>query len=187
MQHVLVPEKWVDNYADYLFSFAAYRLNQKELAEDLVQETFLSAWKAMHEFKGLASEKTWLTGILKNKIIDTYRKHVRTKKVMDESVELNYFFSEGEHSHWTEQAAPNSNSMNAIDQLQQKELNTILERCLELLPETWNRISKLKLIDEEKTEVICKNFDITPSNLWVIIHRAKLQLRDCIDKKWNHA
>lgn len=187
MQHVLRPEKWVDNYADYLFSFAVYRINQQEIAEDLVQETFLSAWKAINEFKGLASEKTWLTGILKNKIIDYYRKQARTKKVLDESYDMSYFFSEEDNSHWNQEAAPKAFGSNALDQLQQKELTAILDLCMELLPGTWNQISKLKLIDDEKTEVICKNFDITPSNLWVIIHRAKLQLRDCIDKKWNHA
>ncbi len=70
----LEPNSWVDNYADYLYRYAQSRVNDSAVAEDLVQETFLSAWKARERFEGRSSEKTWLSSILKNKIIDYYRK-----------------------------------------------------------------------------------------------------------------
>jgi len=70
----LSPSEWISNYADALYAYAKPRVNDAQLAEDLVQETFLSAWKARDGFKGEASEKSWLFTILKNKIIDHYRK-----------------------------------------------------------------------------------------------------------------
>lgn len=186
MQHTLDPDKWINSYADYLFSYATYRINHKEQAEDLVQETFLSAFKAKHQYKGEANEKTWLTSILKNKIIDYYRKNARISKVVVSESDYAYFFDEETSTHFTNLAAPKPLTLSGLENLQQQEMAKIIDNCLDLLPTTWNQVSKMKLLDEEKTETICQAFDITPSNFWVIMHRAKLQLRDCIDKKWNH-
>ncbi|GBL35966.1 probable RNA polymerase sigma factor HI_1459 [Filimonas sp.] len=183
MQHRLVPEKWIDNYADYLFSHASYRANNKEQAEDLVQETFLSACKGKDQFEGNASEKTWLMRILKNKIIDLYRKNARERKVITPDADLSYFFDEDQQDHWTPAAAPKEQTSSALVHLEQKEMSRFIEQCLALLPPIWHQISQMKRIDEEKTDLICKVFDITASNLWVIMHRTKMQLRDCIEKK----
>jgi RNA polymerase sigma-70 factor (TIGR02943 family) len=183
MQNTLSPDKWITNYADYLFSYAIYRINDREQAEDLVQETFLSAYKSREQYQGNANEKTWLTSILKNKIIDLYRKKSRTSKVVITELDYGYFFNEEGGSHWNNLTAPKAMPISGLESLQQKELNQIIDQCMELLPSTWNQVSKMKLIDDEKTETICKAFDITPSNFWVIMHRAKLQLRDCIEKK----
>jgi len=186
MNNTLQPDQWVSNYADYLYSYAHYRINSKEQAEDLVQETFLSGYKNMAQYKGIANEKTWLTSILKNKIIDVYRMNARTSKVVINESDFGYFFDEEGKSHWTNIAAPNPLTLSGLDQLQQNEMRRIVDKCMDLLPAVWKQVSTMKLIDEEKTETICKAFDITPSNFWVIMHRAKLQLRDCIDKTLNH-
>jgi RNA polymerase sigma factor (sigma-70 family) len=69
----LDPHRWVNNYADHLYTFAVFRVNDEELAQDLVQETFLAALQRVEKFEGRCTEKTWLTAILKNKIIDVYR------------------------------------------------------------------------------------------------------------------
>src|ERR1700753_2857497 len=74
MTDQLNPHQWVANYADYLYSYALARINDEEQARDLVQETFLAALQRVHAFEGRSSERTWLTAILKNKIIDVYRK-----------------------------------------------------------------------------------------------------------------
>ncbi|MBP6624205.1 MAG: sigma-70 family RNA polymerase sigma factor [Chitinophagaceae bacterium] len=184
MSNLLQPEKWVVNYSDYLFNHALYRINDVEQAEDLVQETFLSAYKSKALYKGEASEKTWLVSILKNKIIDYYRKKASLSKTFDLQRDSNEnFFFEQEDGHWKENTIPADLKLDPHNQLQQKELANILLICFEKLPEMWNQILKLKLIDQEKSEALCKTFNISSSNLWVIVHRAKLQLRDCLQQK----
>ena len=184
MKNTLSPERWIQNYADYLFSYAAYRVNDREQAEDLVQETFLSAYKSRDQFKGQANEKTWLTSIIKNKIIDYYRSNARKNKVLINESDYTAFF-QVENGHWNKESLPGRINLDGLDQLQQKELSKIIEKCMKLLPTIWSQIGKMKWLDDEKTDLICKAFDITPSNFWVNIHRAKLQMRDCIDKKLN--
>jgi RNA polymerase sigma-70 factor (TIGR02943 family) len=181
----LHPEKWVDLYADYLFNRALFKLSNIEQAEDIVQETFLAAYKAKETFKGEASEKTWLTSILHNKIIDAYRKNAREAKVFQQQKSNTDFFEE-DNGHWLENAMPKDLSLDSLAKLQQKELYASIINCLDKLPPQWKLISCMKLIEEENTETICKAFDINPSNFWVIMHRAKLQLRSCIEKKWTH-
>ncbi len=103
-KHTLDPKKWVDNYSDYLFNYTISRINDHDLAKDLVQDTFLASLKAMENFKGEASERTWLISILKRKIIDQYRKS-NSKKGQAE-VRMN-FYEDGENSgKWIEERAP---------------------------------------------------------------------------------
>src|ERR1700753_2077085 len=108
MTDQLNPHQWVANYADYLYSYALARINDEEQARDLVQETFLAALQRVHAFEGRSSERTWLTAILKNKIIDVYRKRsqglrtAETKRADDES---NLFFDEND-GHWIKEYAP---------------------------------------------------------------------------------
>lgn len=179
--HSLDPSKWIDNYADYLFAHALYRTHDRELSEDLVQETLLSAFNAREQFQGAASEKTWLTRILKNKIIDHYRKQARSPEVPADSA-YSYFFNK-HTAHWNPHASPMAWDKSGLEQMEQQDISNVLNHCLSMLPPVWGQIAKMKWIDEENTETICKAFQITPSNLWVIMHRAKLQLRDCIEKR----
>ncbi len=107
---------------------------------------------------------------------------------MSKTFDLNHdnnesFFFEENNGHWKENTAPAELKLDPFNQLQQKELASILEICFEKLPELWNQILKLKLIDQEKSDALCKTFNISASNLWVIVHRAKLQLRDCLQQK----
>src|SRR4026207_902237 len=113
MTNILHPDKWVHLYGDYLFSLAAMKTGNNELAEDLVQETFLSAIKAKETFRGNSTEKTWLTAILKNKIIDHYRKKDILKNADDYLADTqqgfhNSFFSSAQNDfgHWTKEASP---------------------------------------------------------------------------------
>jgi RNA polymerase sigma-70 factor (TIGR02943 family) len=191
MNYILEPKDWIKNYADYLFKHAFFKINNQEQAEDLVQETFLSAYKNKDSFKGEASEKTWLTRILKNKIIDFYRKRAVESKAFDiSSSNDDAFFRDNEnepyYDHWKPNAVPQALQLDGLQALEQRELSKQLVKCFGLLPEQWNQICQLKLIDHENTEEVCKIFNISSSNLWVILHRAKLQLRDCLQKNWIH-
>lgn len=181
-KHSLSPENWVPKHADYLFNYAITRVNNHEIAKDLVQETFFAGLKAMQNFQGKASERTWLISILKRKIIDHYRK-INSAKGKAE-VKMN-FYSDGEREgEWIEERVPNSWSSQVEKDIENRELGSALEKCIDALPEKYSIVFRMKTIDRFETEEICKELDITSSNLWVIIHRARTQLRRCMEVNW---
>jgi len=187
----LSPEGWVDKYADYLYSYALSRVNNADEARDLVQDTFLSALKAKDSFKGEATEKTWLVSILKRKVIDLYRKRaVRKEQSFEESESYqtayeHYFRSDdgSRPGHWAGTHNPQPWNEDRMT-LEQGEFRKILAACLGKLPKNWSAVFSMKHIDDEPTETICKELNISWSNYWVIIHRAKLQMRECLEKNW---
>lgn len=181
---LLNPKNWVKNYSEQLFRFALQRVNDRENAKDIVQETFLAAYKNLENFKGEVSEKNWLFIILKNKIIDYYRK--KSNQLFSELGECeeafeNYFDETG---HWKKEFAPRNWNANYNNPVESKEFFEILDRCLRKLSEITRIVFTLKYLDEKESEEICKELMITSSNYWVMIHRAKLQLRTCIEKNW---
>jgi RNA polymerase sigma-70 factor (ECF subfamily) len=181
---VLNPQQWVSLYADYLYSYAVTRLSNEEQARDLVQETFLAALEKTEQFKGKSSERTWLTAILKYKVIDVYRKRnsgLRTERI-DGEPEREFF--EADNGHWKTEYDPQALGVEDSDPLANKELMAILQLCLQKLPALWLSVFTMKHMDEEATDAICEAMKLTPSNFWVIIHRAKLNLRACIQKAW---
>jgi RNA polymerase sigma-70 factor (ECF subfamily) len=182
---------WVRLYGDYLYNYATYRVNNEEEARDLVQDTFLSALKARHSFRAESSEKTWLVTILKHKIIDHYRK--RSTQSIQQSLDSgqiatgysDYFHDEGDHEgHWTDAGEPHAWPVNAYQQIESKEFYKVLNQCLSLLPQKWAAVFRLKNMEDVETEDICKELNVTPSNYWIIMHRAKLQLRKCMEMGW---
>ncbi len=185
----IAPSSWIDNYADALFNYALVRLSDRETAKDLVQETFLSALRNLESFRGDSSEKTWLFSILKNKIIDYYRKKGSEKTVsLSDAEETSglelYFDEEGE---WKSTAQPADWSESGHDDLRSREFHEILRKCLSKLTAQCRSIFVLKYMDELEFEEICKRLEISTSNYWVIMHRAKLGLRKCIEKNWVQA
>lgn len=181
-KHTLAPDKWVQLYSDYLFNYTITRVSNAEIAKDLVQETFFSGLKSMKNFKGLASERTWLVSILKRKIIDHYRK-INSKKGKAE-VRMN-FYKDGENEgEWIEERAPNTWAEDTDKGIENEELKAALDYCIDKLPEKYGIVFNMKTIQGFETEEICKELDITSSNLWVIIHRARTQLRRCMEDNW---
>lgn len=180
------PHKWVEAHADYLYAYARARINDEELARDLVQETFLAALEKVKNFEGRSSERTWLTAILRNKVIDVYRKkssgliNIDVKQAEEEQAD---FFDENT-GHWTAERAPQPFGIEDSDPLTAKEFNRILMLCMQKLPALWLSVFTMKHIDEESTDTICSELKLTSSNFWVIIHRAKLNLRACLQKNW---
>ena len=182
--NLLNPKNWVKNYSEQLFRFALQRVNDREAAKDIVQETFFAAYKNLENFKGEVSEKNWLFIILKNKIIDHYRK--KTNQLfteLDECEEAfeNYFDEAG---HWKKETAPHNWNADYKSPVESKEFFEILNKCLQKLSELTRIAFTLKYLDEKESDEICKELMISASNYWVVIHRAKLQLRTCIEKKW---
>ncbi len=181
------PSQWVIKYADYLFAFALLRLNDSDLAGDLVQETFLAALEKIGHFERRCTEKTWLTSILKNKIFDIYRQKSSGPKNGFTRIDINgdHNFFQQESGHWKLDKRPRELMINDPDPLENKELQDILKKCLKRLPPFWNTVFSMKFMDEKATSKICKELKITSSNYWVIIHRAKINLRDCLQRHWG--
>ena len=178
----LSPDKWVDSYADYLFNYAVARVNNEAIAKDLVQETFFAGLKSAKNFEGKSTERTWLVSILKRKVIDHYRK-INSKKGQAE-VKMN-FYDEGENEgSWIEERVPQTWKNEAEENIENEELKNQIDKCIDSLPEKYAMVFRMKTIQEFETDEICKELDITPSNLWVIIHRARTQLRNCMEKNW---
>lgn len=179
------PAQWVDRYGDELYRFAATRV-EPEQAEELVQETFLSALEALAGFRGEASERTWLFTILRRKLIDFYRRQARSllePLPLAEAEEDGYFAPTD--GHWKAEAAPRSWEPAVQEQaLEQAEFQQVLLRCQQQLPAQHAAVFVLRFVEERDTDEICKELELTPSNFWVIIHRAKLRLRRCLEMNW---
>lgn len=175
--------QWLDTYGDDLYSWANYKTSSKETEEDLVQETLLSAFKAYDKYKPESNPKTWLVTILNNKIIDYYRasntsKSVNQTELQGKRLEDDNFDSGG---HWNK--AVNSLWANTEQHLLDNvEFTEVLAACVENLPVQWRGVIVGKYIDHKKGAEISKELGITSSNLWQMAHRAKLQLRSCLEK-----
>lgn len=179
--HQINPNNWIDLYSDYLFNYTITRISDREVAQDLVQDTFLAGLKSMKNFKGEASERTWLISILKRKIIDYYRK-INSNKGKAE-VRINYKDDESE-GDWLEERVADPFDKTAEDKMQNSELGDAIHNCLSKLPQKQADVFKMKTILNYETEAICNELNITPSNLWVIIHRARTAMADCLEKNW---
>ncbi len=180
--NTLEPTLWIDKYADYLFNYSVSRVNDSEIAQDLVQETFLAALKSSENYKGDASERTWLISILKRKIIDHYRK-INSKKGKAE-VRMNYTSDGEDDGDWLEERISDPYDGNAEDALQNEELGVAIQDCMDKLTPKQAKIFSMKTIEGYETEVICNELNITASNLWVIIHRARTALVSCLEENW---
>jgi len=179
----LNPETWVDQYGSALYAYALVRVRKPDLAEEIVQETFLAALKAHKHFQGRASEKTWLTGILKHKIVDHFRKVGRERPLTvidfeDESME-NIFDSNGK---WID--GPSRWSFDPDKSLDQKEFFKTLHNCLEKLPSRLAQVFILREMEGLKSKEICDLMGISPNNLYVMLYRARLLLRRQLELVW---
>jgi RNA polymerase sigma-70 factor (ECF subfamily) len=179
--NLLNPNLWVDKYSDYLYNYTIVRVNNHEIAQDLISETFLAGLKSKDNFKGEASERTWLISILKRKIIDHYRKINSNKG----KAEIRVTYSDGEsEGDWLEERVSDPFDKTAEDSMENEELGMAIFSCLDRLAEKQAAIFRKKTIDGIDTETICNEYNITPSNLWVIIHRARKAMADCLEKSW---
>ena len=180
--HEINPNKWIDLYSNYLFNYTITRVRDRETAQDLVQETFFAGLKSMKNFKGQASERTWLISILKRKIIDYYRKINSNKGKAEVRMNLNF---DGENEgDWLEQRVADPFDKTAENNLENTELGLAIHDCISKLPHKQAEVFKMKTLLGYETETICNELGITASNLWVIIHRARTSLASCMEKNW---
>lgn len=179
------PEEWVDQHGDYLYRFALSRLRDEKTAEEVLQETFVAALQSLDRFEGRSSERTWLAGILKHKILDHFRRSSRETGLADRGEPAD------DHPEWFDEDAHWKLDENSPAEwgdpdraLDQSRFWEAMGRCLGELPAKTARAFALREIDAEETELICKELAITPTNLWVMLHRARLHLRRCLELHW---
>ena len=174
---------WLNEHGDYLYRFALARLRDPHLAEDVVQETFLAAIKAPN-FAEQSAPRTWLTGILKHKIIDVMRKNVRETVVsdlVDETEDYNtddFFDAKG---HWLDKPEIFGMPESALEQ---KQFLGILQSCMDKLPSKLATLFMLRDVHETDNDEICKELNITATNAWVMLYRARMGIRKCLEINW---
>ena len=177
-----LPEKWVDNYSNELYRFTIVRVKDAGFAEDIVQETFLSAWRAKETYNHTASEKNWLYAICKNKIIDHFRKQSSSPAVVAGGEEALYF---DDSEHWKrKETSPKGWNVDYNRKVEAKEFYITLENCKKKLKDIQQHVFVMKFMEDMDATSICEILNITTANYWVLIHRCKLHLRSCLEKNW---
>jgi len=171
-----VATHWVDTYGSYLFNFAIGQVRDTHVAEDLVQDTFLAALKSQANFSGRSSARTWLVGILRHKIYDHLRQICRERAVRVEPLPA-HDDGDGlnESMLWLHQVA--DESVSSSRRLELGEFRQQLEKALGNLPARIAQVFQLYSIEERSNREVCEQLNISESNLWVMLHRARQQLR----------
>lgn len=185
----LNPNDWLNEHGDYLFRYAAVRVRDAAVAEDLLQETLLAAMGGYQDHEGRSSERTWLVGIMRHKIVDHFRRVARTPEFQAESAEvggdLDFFESEGRwRGHWCEDQAPVSWPVDALSLLESREFWETLERCLARLSPQMAAAFTLREIEGLSSDEICEILGVTSNNLWVLLHRGRAKLRYLLEAEW---
>ncbi|MEK8023298.1 MAG: sigma-70 family RNA polymerase sigma factor [Candidatus Hydrogenedentota bacterium] len=176
-------EKWLEEHGDYLYRYACFRMRNAHDAEDAVQETLLAALRSVDRFTGSSTMRTWLVGILNHKIADHFRKTAREKVGAEEDTAItsvdDFFRKDG---HLAE--ADTSWDADPGEILERREFHRQLQECLRMLPDRLFRIFTMREMNNLPAEEICRAAGITESNLWVMLHRSRLQLRRCLERSW---
>jgi RNA polymerase sigma-70 factor (ECF subfamily) len=175
---------WVREYGPEMYRYAVSKVSGQEEAGDLVQNAFLAALKSFDTFAGKSAPKTWLFSILKHKIMDYHREQYR--KPLQVEFNPGSDFREDdlfdESGSWRKEARPSS--WDDAHLLDDHDFNAVLQDCLHRLPAKWYSAVQLKYLAGADGSQISRDLDISPANFWQILHRAKLQLRVCLETNW---
>ncbi|MBK9308140.1 MAG: sigma-70 family RNA polymerase sigma factor [Nitrospira sp.] len=178
--------RWIDEHGDYLYRFALVRVYDSTVAEDLVQETFLAALQGTRRESGPTAERRWMVGIIKHKIIDHFRRIAREPVRGEHQSETSSldedFLDDG---HWKPELAGRRPWPDKPDTLlEQKQFWDVLACCLDTLPPRTAQVFTLREIDDIDSEEVCRLLHLTQTNLGVILHRARKQLRNCLSTRY---
>lgn len=173
------PERWVDRHGDGLYRYALLRLRSPDLAADAVQETFMEALRCRAAYAGRSSERTWLVGILRHKVIDQLRRSGRESPLEDDEENRSFFNRSG---HW--RLAPKRWADAPADALETGEFWEVLNRCLSRLPDGVASAFLLRELDGLEASQVQETLGITPANFWKRLHRARELLRRCLEIGW---
>jgi RNA polymerase sigma-70 factor (ECF subfamily) len=177
-ENLPAPDDWLNQYGDSLYRYALDRLRQPHEAEETVQETLLAALKARGEFTGRSHPRTWLMGILKHKVMDRLRAAASAACTTDVD-DLDAWFDR--RGKWRK--APWRWDDPAVS-VERSELWGVVRRCLSKLPARMAEAFTLRALDEQSAPDVCRELAISPANLWVLLHRARLQMVRCLELHW---
>jgi RNA polymerase sigma-70 factor, ECF subfamily len=181
---VTTPDDWVEAHGDYLFNFAIGQLRDASVAEDLMQDTFLAAFKARGGFSAMSSERTWLVGILRHKIYDHLRHACRERAVRVDTAPIQCDEEAwGDAVLWLHDVA--AECAQPSRRLELAEFRANLEAALGKLPPRVAQVFQLYEVEERPNSEVCQRLNISESNLWVMLHRARKQLRGQLADWWN--
>ncbi len=183
-KHTLDPSRWIDQYHEYLVRFALQRVSDYGTAEDLVQDTFLAAWNGRKNFRGDCTERTWLTGVLRNKVIDHYRKTGRRPSVLTTDLDGAFNDEEGTTSTWLDRRADERTDLQPVAAAERHEFMDDLDEAVSHLPEAMGKAFRMREMQGFSTEEIIREMGISKGNLWVLIHRAKQALSEELGSTW---
>lgn len=187
-QQRLDPGNWLDSHGDYLYRYALMRVRDAAVAEDLLQETLLAAVRNHKTHAGRSSERTWLVGIMKHKVIDHFRRLARNAhfQLSDEGDdESDCFAGPGPwRGYWLKERAPNNWAHDAGQCFESTEFWQTFDRCLSQLPPRMSIAFTLREIDGLTATEICEVLNVTPNNLWVLLHRSRSKLRELLEANW---
>ncbi len=176
------PNTWVGAYGDLLFRYAQLRVHDVQRAEELVQETFLAALQGLRSYSGQSNFSTWLVGILNHKLVDHLRRQAREVPLtLEADAAIDAMFNPMEH--WRRSTMPRPWRQSPETVAQQAEAQHALKLCIESLPERYRQAFILRAMDERDTGDICKILGLRPNNLYIVLHRARLRLRACLEGK----
>lgn len=168
-----------------MYAYALKSIAQPDQAQNLVQETLLSALQNRAHFQGKSSEQTWLIGILKHKIADylrlTYRE-VPASQLVEADMHVEQFFDNADYGHLAK--APGNWQFNPAALLENKEFWQLFQDCMGRLPDKAAQAFRLRKLEAMQSEEICKILGVSSTNLWVLLYRARLQLRQCLEQNW---
>lgn len=173
--------RWLEEHGDALYAYALARVRSPEASEDLVQETLLAGLRSHHTFEALSAERTWLFGILKHKLVDHLRKSARQRPLteLDADVDAAFFTAGG---HWKTSVSTWAGDPREV--LENAEFRDMLSRCLSKLPARIAQLFWLREAEGMSTEQLCQELQISATNVWAMLHRARLGLRHCLSVNW---
>lgn len=176
------PEQWMSLYGHSLFRYAVRQVRATEPAEDLVQETLVAALRYRNTFRGESSERTWLFAILKHKLLDYQKLRRREMQLLDECEDDGADVPFDGKEQWKALAVRWDAQPEAL--LEQQEFLQVFYACVSCLPQKMRRAFQLRELEQQSTEAVCRELRISPSNLWVILHRARHRLWICLTRHW---
>jgi RNA polymerase sigma-70 factor (ECF subfamily) len=176
-----IPEHWLDLHGDALFRYALMLVRDEHHAEDLVQETLIAAFEGRDRYAASASERTWLIAILRNKAIDLLRRDCREDEYVasvDPAVEGNF----NRFGKWRK--PPRNWSPNPTALLESKEFWAVFNGCMHDLPRFIREAFTLRVVEGISASEVCRILELSNTNLWTQLYRARERLRRCLELKW---
>lgn len=176
------PEGWIHRHGDVLYRYALVRVRNQATAEDLVQETLLAALDGARTFEHRSTERTWLIGILRHKVLDHFRQQSRDRVVLSDSMEL--LEREGFFDDTGRWAVPVDEWHSPEASLENVEFWRVFNECVSDLPENLKTPFALRELEGVESDVLAGILRTTKNNLWVILSRARQRLRRCLQHRW---